>query len=119
MKTDMRTILFVAAATAAGVSCGKGNVEWAGRESHPAVVNPVCGYPAGTVVVEVTNADASKRGSAEAYGIWGGILRTIEYEATPQVLMDDVWVRGDFDSHCAQVKVEGREWCETEDKERT
>ena len=58
------------------------------------------------IVVEVTNAAASKLGTREGYGCWGGILRTIELEATPQVLMDDVWVRGDFDNRLAEAHVE-------------
>ena len=56
-------------------------------------------------VAEVTNAGASKRGSSEAYGCWGGLIRTVELEATPEAFIDDAWVRGDFDGRKAEVKV--------------
>ena len=56
-------------------------------------------------VVEVSNAAPSKLGTAEAVACFGGILRPIELEATPQTLIDDVWMRGDFDARCAEARV--------------
>ena len=58
------------------------------------------------IVAEVTNAGASKLGSAEIYGCWGGILRTVELEATPEVFIDDAWIRGDFDAATSEVHAE-------------
>ncbi len=58
------------------------------------------------IVAEVTNAGASKLGSAEIYGCWGGLLRTVELEATPDVFIDEAWIRGDFNRHEAEAHVE-------------
>lgn len=57
------------------------------------------------IVVEVSNAAPSKLGTAEAVACFGGILRPLELEATPQTFIDDAWVRGDFDGRKAEVKV--------------
>ncbi|MBR2838370.1 MAG: hypothetical protein IKE55_06295, partial [Kiritimatiellae bacterium] len=57
------------------------------------------------IVAEATNALPSKRGSSEAAGCWGGLLRGVELEATPTTHIDDAWVRGDFDAKCAEVHV--------------
>ena len=43
------TFLLLAMATVHAV-WGKGYVAWSGREPHPAVVDPVCGYAPGTVM---------------------------------------------------------------------
>ncbi|MBQ3288446.1 MAG: hypothetical protein IJH50_03440 [Kiritimatiellae bacterium] len=56
-------------------------------------------------VVEVSNAAPSKLGTAEAVSCFGGILRPLELEATPQTFIDDAWVRGDFDAQCAEAHV--------------
>ena len=56
-------------------------------------------------VVEVSNAAPSKLGTAEAVSCFGGILRPLELEATPQTFIDDAWVRGDFDKREAEVHV--------------
>ena len=56
-------------------------------------------------VVEVSNAAPSKLGTAEAVSCFGGILRPLELEATPQTFIDDAWVRGDFDAKCAEAHV--------------
>ena len=56
-------------------------------------------------VVEVSNAAPSKLGTAEAVSCFGGILRPLELEATPQTFIDDAWVRGDFDAKCAELHV--------------
>ena len=58
------------------------------------------------IVASASNAVASKRGTAEAYGTCGGLLRTVEIEATPETFFDDVWVRGLFDEKAAEVHVE-------------
>ena len=59
------------------------------------------------IVAEVTNAGASKRGTAESCDSWGGLLRSVELEATPEdCYIDDAWVRGDFDRHEAEVHVD-------------
>ena len=57
------------------------------------------------IVAEASNALPSKRGSSEAAGCWGGLLRAVELEATPETHIDDAWVRGDFDARCAEVHV--------------
>ena len=57
------------------------------------------------VVVQVNNETPSHRGCANSKNHWGGILRDLELEATPQVYIDDAWVRGDFDSRTAEVNV--------------
>ena len=56
-------------------------------------------------VVEVSNAAPSKLGTAEAVACFGGILRPLELEATPQTFIDDAWIRGDFDARCAEAHV--------------
>ena len=56
-------------------------------------------------VVEVSNAAPSKLGTAEAVSCFGGILRPLQLEATPQTFIDDAWVRGDFDAKCAELHV--------------
>ena len=64
------------------------------------------------IVVDVDNRKPSRKGLMSATHRWGGIYRDVELEATPTVFIDDAWVRGDFDSRCAQVKVEveGGQW---------
>lgn len=57
------------------------------------------------VVALVSNYAASKRGCFNCINTWGGILRDVEFEATPEVYIDDAWVRGDFDSRTAEVNV--------------
>ena len=56
-------------------------------------------------VVEVSNAAPSKLGTAEAVSCFGGILRPLELEATPQTFIDDAWVHGDFDKREAELHV--------------
>ena len=58
------------------------------------------------VVVEAINDFPSFRGCFNFVNRWGGIIRAPEFEATPTVLMDEVWIRGDFDARMAQVNVE-------------
>ena len=62
------------------------------------------------IVIEVSNAVGSRLGGTNSRNRWCGVMRALELEATPQVFMDDVWVRGDFDSRKAEVKVEVDGW---------
>lgn len=64
------------------------------------------------IVVQVNNEAPSHRGCVNSKNHWGGILRDIELESTPQVLIDDAWVRGDFDGRKAEVKVQIEGKCE-------
>ena len=58
------------------------------------------------VVAEVSNFFASRRGCFNNKNTWGGILRDIEFEATPaDAWIDDAWVRGDFDVQAAEVHI--------------
>lgn len=57
------------------------------------------------IVVDVDNRKPSRKGLMSNVHRWGGIYRDIEIEATPQVLIDDAWVRGDFDGRTAEVRV--------------
>ena len=57
------------------------------------------------VTVEVMNMVPSRRGNLNSINHWGGILRDIEFEATPQTFIDDAWVRGLFDEKAAEVHV--------------
>ena len=57
------------------------------------------------VTVEVMNMVPSRRGGQNSVNHWGGILRDIEFEATPQTFIDDAWVRGLFDEKTAEVHV--------------
>ena len=71
------------------------------------------------IVAEVTNAGASKRGTAESCDSWGGLLRSVELEATPGgCYIDDAWARGDFDRRraCVNVEVGGEVALEMEKK---
>ena len=58
------------------------------------------------VIVQVNNQMPSHRGCINSKHHWGGILRDIEFEATPGTFIDDAWVRGNFDNRCALVHVE-------------
>ena len=58
------------------------------------------------VVVQVNNEAPSHRGCVNSKNHWGGILRDIEIEATPETFIDDAWVRGDFDRRTAVVHIE-------------
>lgn len=58
------------------------------------------------VVVEVMNSVPSRRGGSNSVNHWGGILRDIEFEATPVgCFIDDAWVRGDYEKRLAEVRV--------------
>ena len=58
------------------------------------------------IVVQVSNEWVSRRGCMTFDNCWGGILRDIEFEATPECCIDDAWVRGNFDRRVAEVHVE-------------
>lgn len=57
------------------------------------------------IVVQVDNTYPSRNSGALSVHHWGGIVRDVEFEATPQVLIDDAWVKGDFDARKAYVEV--------------
>lgn len=57
------------------------------------------------VFVMANNDLPNRAGSHIASGRFGGIVRDIELEATPQVYIDDAWVRGDYDRHMAEAHV--------------
>lgn len=57
------------------------------------------------IVVQAVNTGTSRTGGLSSMHTWGGILRDIELEATPQTLIDDAWVRGDFDNRAAEAHV--------------
>ena len=58
------------------------------------------------VVVQVNNAAPSHHGNMNSKNHWTGILRDVEFEATPaDCWIDDAWARGDFDDRKAEVKV--------------
>jgi len=57
------------------------------------------------VAVQVTNARSSRKGQDESMHRWGGIHRDVEIEATPDVFIDDAWVRGLFDAKAAEAHV--------------
>lgn len=68
------------------------------------------------VVVQVNNAAPSHRGNLNSKNHWSGILRDIEFEATPMdCWIDDAWVHGDFDNRRAEVKVTVEGECHRED----
>lgn len=57
------------------------------------------------ITAEVSNAFPSKRGNFSSHNRYGGLYRAPEIEATPAALIDDAWVRGDFDGRKAEVNV--------------
>ena len=57
------------------------------------------------IIVCVNNALPSRKGLMSNVHRWGGIYRDVELEATPEMFIDDAWVRGDFDKKIAEVKV--------------
>ena len=58
-----------------------------------------------TIVVQVDNSYTYRNSQTLSFARWGGITRDIEIESTPAVLIDDAWVRGDFDAKKAKVHV--------------
>ena len=83
--------------------------DWYGPATHKYDVTDLVrpGEREETIVVQVNNAAPSHRGCANSKNHWTGILRDIEFEATPSdCWIDDAWVRGDFDKRLAQAHVE-------------
>ncbi len=58
-----------------------------------------------TVVALVRNDVESKKGLQNYYGVFGGLYRSVEFEAIPAVAIDDAWVETDFDRRQAKVRV--------------
>ena len=58
------------------------------------------------VVAVVNNRQACRNGQPSSSQRWGGLVRDVELEATPDVCIDDAWVRGDFDKRLAEAHVE-------------
>ena len=58
------------------------------------------------VFVMANNDLPNRAGSHIASARFGGIVRDMELEATPQAYIDDAWVRGDYDKRCAEVHVD-------------
>ena len=85
-------------------------------------INPYCGSwkyeitdlvrfgGSNIIAAVVSNRTPSRRGCAASSNHWGGFWRDVEIEATPDVFIDDAWVRGDFDRHMAEahVTIEGK-----------
>lgn len=63
------------------------------------------GRPA-EIVVQVDNSYVGFR-NTQILSIhrWGGLIRDVELEATPQTFIDDAWCRGDFDARQAEINV--------------
>ena len=57
------------------------------------------------LVAVVDNVVANRNGQPSTSQRWGGLVRDVELEATPDVFMDDAWVRGAFDRQVAEVHV--------------
>ena len=57
------------------------------------------------VVALVRNDVESKKGLQNAFGVFGGLYRSVELEATPAIAIDDAWVETDFDKQQANVHV--------------
>jgi hypothetical protein len=55
------------------------------------------------VVAAVNNVLPSRKGLFSSTHRFGGLYRDVELEATPDMRIDDAWVRGDFDLQEAEV----------------
>ncbi len=55
------------------------------------------------VVAAVNNTVPSRKGLFSSTHRFGGLYRDVEVEATPDMRIDDAWVRGDFDKQTAEV----------------
>ena len=55
------------------------------------------------VVAAVNNAIPSRKGQMVSSHKFGGLYRDVELEATPDMRIDDAWVRGDFDKQTAEI----------------
>lgn len=57
------------------------------------------------LVATVRNDTPSRKGCMTAYHRFGGFYRDIELEATPDLRIEDVWVRGDIEKPAALVNI--------------
>lgn len=71
-----------------------------------------------SVAAVVQNDIPSRKGLLSAMHRWGGLYRDVELEATPQVFVDDAWVRGNFDEQAAEVHVDVEKGARVEKGER-
>jgi hypothetical protein len=55
------------------------------------------------VVAAVNSVQPSRKGLFSSTHRFGGLYRDVEIEATPDMRIDDAWVRGDFDGQAAEV----------------
>ncbi len=55
------------------------------------------------VVAAVNNVLPSRKGLFSSTHRFGGLYRDVELEATPDMRIDDAWVRGDFDKQEAEI----------------
>jgi beta-galactosidase/beta-glucuronidase len=55
------------------------------------------------IVAAVNNSTPSRKGQMVSSHKFGGLYRDVEIEATPDMRIDDAWVRGDFDGQAAEV----------------
>lgn len=57
------------------------------------------------IIAMVRNDVPSRKGLLSVTHRFGGFYRDIELEATPEIFIDDVWIRGQVDEKSAQVNV--------------
>ena len=57
------------------------------------------------IVVNADNEVGHRGGPPASIERWGGIWRDIELESTGEAIIDDVWMRGDYDARCAEARV--------------
>ena len=57
------------------------------------------------IVAVADNAVAARGGPSSSGNRYGGLWRDVEMEVTPEVCIDDAWVRGDFDARTAEAHV--------------
>ncbi len=67
------------------------------------ITDLVQGRTQAVVVAAVNNKIPSRKGQMVSSHQFGGLYRDVEIEATPDMRIDDAWVRGDFDKQTAEV----------------
>jgi len=62
-----------------------------------------------SVVAVADNKVGCRNTQCDSANKWGGLVRDVELEASPETCIDDAWVRGDFDGRAAEahVRVDG------------
>ena len=55
------------------------------------------------IVAAVNNVPPSRKGLFSSTHRFGGLYRDVELEATPDMRIEQAWVRGDFDKRAAEV----------------